>query len=84
MPLPDASGHFGIFGGRYVPETLMKVLDELVREYRRFQADLSFRKELAELLKQLSRCDNPHTCPHGRPVKLTLSRADLDHKFGRT
>ncbi len=29
LDLPDAAGHFGIFGGRYVPETLMKALDEL-------------------------------------------------------
>ena len=34
MPLPDSKGHFGIFGGRYVPETLIRALDELVAEYR--------------------------------------------------
>ncbi len=40
--------------------------------------------ELTELLRQLSECENPHTCPHGRPVSLAFSRAELDKKFGRT
>lgn len=41
-------------------------------------------RELSDLLVQLSKCDNPHTCPHGRPITLTLSRPELDKKFGRT
>lgn len=41
-------------------------------------------QELSELLEQLSRCSNPHTCPHGRPTTLTISRQELDKKFGRT
>ncbi len=41
-------------------------------------------RELSDLLTQLAKCDNPHTCPHGRPVTLTLTRAELDRKFGRT
>ncbi len=41
-------------------------------------------RELSELLRQLSECENPHTCPHGRPVALTYTRAELDKKFGRT
>lgn len=41
-------------------------------------------KELSELLAQLSECANPHTCPHGRPVTLIISRRELDKKFGRT
>lgn len=41
-------------------------------------------QELSELLQQLSRCANPHTCPHGRPTTLTISRQELDKKFGRT
>jgi len=35
LTLPDAQGHFGPFGGRYVPETLMHPLQELEAEYRR-------------------------------------------------
>ena len=72
MPLPDSSGHFGIFGGRYVPETLMKALDELVREYRRLRRDVSFRTELRELL----------TTYAGRPTPLYEAR-NLSRHFGR-
>jgi len=41
-------------------------------------------KELSELLEQLSACSNPHTCPHGRPTTVKISRRELDKKFGRT
>ena len=37
--VPDARGHFGPYGGRYVPETLMHPLQELEREYFRSQQD---------------------------------------------
>jgi DNA mismatch repair protein MutL len=40
-------------------------------------------KELSELLVHLSGCDNPHTCPHGRPTTVRISRQELDKKFGR-
>jgi DNA mismatch repair protein MutL len=46
--------------------------------------DLLSSQELAEILKQLSTCENPHTCPHGRPTSLRISRTELDRKFGRT
>ena len=36
---PDAQGHFGIFGGRFVPETLMPALEELEDAYRRLRKD---------------------------------------------
>ena len=42
--LPDATGHFGPFGGRYVPETLMHPLQELEEEYFRAQHDPEFQK----------------------------------------
>lgn len=41
-------------------------------------------KELSQLLDDLSRCSNPHTCPHGRPTTLVIARQELDKKFGRT
>lgn len=72
MPLPDASGHFGIFGGRYVPETLIKALDELTHEYRRLRRETSFRKELQELLRTYA----------GRPTPLYEAR-NLSRHFGR-
>ena len=39
--------------------------------------------ELDKILNDLALCENPHTCPHGRPTTLTLPRAELDKKFGR-
>lgn len=48
--LPDASGHFGQFGGMYVPETLMTPLFDLEKAYREAQADPSFKEELNYLL----------------------------------
>ncbi len=41
-------------------------------------------RELEELLAELARCANPHTCPHGRPTMQVISRQELDKKFGRT
>jgi tryptophan synthase beta chain len=43
---PDINGHFGVYGGRYVPETLMPLILEVEKEYRRAQADPSFQAEL--------------------------------------
>ncbi|RYD35537.1 MAG: tryptophan synthase subunit beta [Verrucomicrobiaceae bacterium] len=50
--LPDAHGHFGGFGGMFVPETLMFALRELSDEYARAKADPAFQAELDHLLKQ--------------------------------
>ncbi|OGR82021.1 MAG: hypothetical protein A2902_02350 [Elusimicrobia bacterium RIFCSPLOWO2_01_FULL_64_13] len=41
-------------------------------------------RELEALLRELALCENPHTCPHGRPVRLVLTRQELDKRFGRT
>jgi tryptophan synthase beta chain len=48
--LPDAGGHFGRFGGRFVPETLMQPLVDLERAYRAARADVRFRRRLRDLL----------------------------------
>jgi tryptophan synthase beta chain len=61
---PDATGHFGPYGGRFVPETLVHALDELEREYERAQADEGFRRELAETLRDFA----------GRPTPLIEAR----------
>ncbi len=63
-PVPDTSGRFGRFGGRYVPETLVAALDALVTEYERARADASFEDELNELLR----------CYVGRPTPLYFAR----------
>ena len=43
---PDANGHWGKFGGRYVPETLVAPLEELTTEFMRVRDDPKFRREL--------------------------------------
>ena len=45
-PLPDAGGHFGTYGGRFVAETLMEPLDELSLAYARYLKDPEFLREL--------------------------------------
>src|SRR5207237_8455929 len=54
---PDAQGHFGPYGGRFVPETLMHPLQELEAEYFRAQKDPEFQRELAYYLKEF--CGRP-------------------------
>jgi tryptophan synthase beta chain len=62
--LPDAAGHFGPYGGRFVPETLVVALEQLEREYERARADAGFRKELDESLRDFA----------GRPTPLIEAR----------
>ncbi|WP_101831937.1 tryptophan synthase subunit beta [Frankia canadensis] len=61
---PDASGHFGRFGGRFVPEALMAALDELTESYDRARTDEAFTAELDDLLATYA----------GRPTPLTDAR----------
>jgi tryptophan synthase beta chain len=61
---PDAGGHFGTYGGRYVPEVLMSPLEELERTFFEAREDPSFHAELNELL---------HTYA-GRPTPLYFAR----------
>jgi len=49
--MPDSRGHFGDYGGRYVAETLMPLVLELEREYRKAQADPAFQREFDDLLE---------------------------------
>jgi tryptophan synthase beta chain len=61
--VPDGSGHFGRYGGRYVAETLMPAVLELEAAYRRIAPDPRFRSELARLLRDFA----------GRPTPLFLA-----------
>ena len=56
----DAGGHFGEYGGRYVPETLMAALDELVEAYDRIGGSASFRANVRE------RCPTDSRAPTAR------------------
>jgi tryptophan synthase beta chain len=49
--VPDLSGHFGVFGGRFAPESLMAALEQLTKEYEAARADPAFIAELTDLLK---------------------------------
>ncbi len=71
-PSESRPGRFGIYGGRYVPETLMAALLELEHEYELAQADAAFQTELAGLLKDFA----------GRPTPLYFAKA-TDRGAGR-
>ena len=62
--VPDDAGRFGSFGGRYVPETLIRALDELAIQYEATRKDKSFQQELTSLLNHYV----------GRPSPLYLAR----------
>jgi len=64
MRRPDKKGHFGKFGGKYVPETLMAPLEELEKTYHSIRKDPLFHKELNELLREYV----------GRPTPLYFAR----------
>ena len=69
--LPDKSGYFGIFGGKFVPETLMSALKELEQVYNRAKRDKSFQDELKYYLSEYG----------GRPTPLYFAR-NLTEKLG--
>src|SRR4051812_19959898 len=82
--MPDALGHFGQYGGRYVPETLMHPLQELEEEYARSQHDPEFQRELEYYLKEF--CGRPTPLYFAERLtkefggaKIYLKREDLLH-----
>ena len=84
LNLPDAQGHFGPFGGRYVPETLMHPLQELEEEYFRAQHDPEFQKELSYYLTEFVGRPSPlyfaeRLTKELGGAKIYLKREDLNH-----
>src|SRR3954447_7749136 len=82
--LPDAKGHFGPYGGRFVPETLMYPLQQLEEEYARAQKDPEFQRELSYYLREF--CGRPtplyfaeRLTREGGGAKIYLKREDLLH-----
>ena len=69
--LPDGRGHFGPYGGMFVPETLMSALHELAAEYERAKNDPAFQNELSILLRDFA----------GRPTPLYFAER-LTGKLG--
>ncbi|MBP83420.1 MAG: tryptophan synthase subunit beta [Verrucomicrobiales bacterium] len=82
--LPDASGHYGTFGGRFVPETLVAVLNELTAEYERAKNDPKFQAELKKLLAEFCGRETPlyyaeRWTEKLGGAKIYLKREDLLH-----
>lgn len=83
MSLPDKKGFFGEFGGRFAPETLMAVVEELERQFRKAKRDKKFKEELNYYLKNYV----GRPSPLYRASKLSdkyganiyLKREDLNH-----
>jgi tryptophan synthase beta chain len=69
---PDAAGHFGPYGGRFVPETLMHPIEELIAAYEVAKRDPAFHRELEYLLANYV----------GRPTPLMLAQRLTDHLGG--
>jgi len=82
--VPDRAGRFGEFGGRYVPETLTRALDELAAEYAKARQDPQFQAELADLWQNY--VGRPSPLYHARRLsaecggaQIYLKREDLNH-----
>ena len=81
---PDASGHFGPYGGMFVPETLMDALQTLAAEYQRAREDKTFQEELHAMLTQFAGRPTPlyfaeRLTRELRGAKIYLKREDLLH-----
>src|SRR6267143_1948193 len=82
--LPDAQGHFGPYGGRYVPETLVHPLQELEEEYERARKDPEFQRNFEYYLREF--CGRPTPLYFAERLtrelggaKIYLKREDLLH-----
>src|SRR3954447_22424065 len=83
-PVRSAAGRFGVYGGRYVPETLMAALEELEAAYAEAQKDEAFQAELAGLLKDYVGRPTPlyyakRLSEQLGGAKIYLKREDLLH-----
>ncbi len=84
MNMPDEHGHFGVYGGRFVAETLIEPLDELTRAYKKYLHDEAFLAELDRDLKTF--VGRPSPLYHARRwsgklagAQVYLKREDLNH-----
>src|SRR5437868_14635154 len=81
---PDSLGHWGRYGGRFVPETLMAPLEELTAAYEATLVDRNFRKELDQLLRDYAGRPTPlffaeRLTAHCGGARIYLKREDLLH-----
>ena len=82
--LPDVKGHFGPYGGRYIPETLVKACEELTLAYQAIKNDKNFREELRYYLETYAGRPTPlyeakNLSAHFGKGKIFLKREDLLH-----
>jgi len=82
--LPDRKGHFGIYGGRFVPETLIPALDELERVYLKLKRDKKFRDKLNYYLRNYAGRPTPlyyarELTKYLRAPRIYIKREDLAH-----
>ena len=84
IQLPDELGHFGQFGGKFVPETLMAALEALEKAYREAQQDASFQGRLDALLRDYAGRPTPlyfaaKLTEHCGGARIFLKREDMAH-----
>jgi len=82
--LPDSRGHFGPYGGMFVPETLMSALNDLIAEYEHAKNDPEFQRELDDLLHDFAGRPTPlyfaeRLTKNLGGAKIYLKREDLLH-----
>ena len=81
--LPDAAGHFGRYGGRFVPEALIPALDQLEAVYEQAKSDESFQSEFTALLRDYaglpSRLYEAPRLSEAVGARIMLKREDLNH-----
>jgi len=81
---PDPTGRYGVYGGKYVPETLIPALLDLEREYAALASDKEFQAELESILKDYVGRANPlyfaeRLTEHYGTADIYLKREDLNH-----
>ncbi|MCV7226751.1 tryptophan synthase subunit beta [Mycolicibacterium komossense] len=81
---PDARGHWGVYGGRLVPEALMAVIEEVTAAYEKARSDQTFLDELDRLQKHYTGRPSPlyeatRLAEHAGGARLFLKREDLNH-----
>ncbi|WP_067570621.1 tryptophan synthase subunit beta [Nocardia acidivorans] len=81
---PDLGGHFGVYGGRHVPEALMAVIEEVTAEYDKVRVDPNFLNELDRLQRDYTGRPSPvfecrNLAKHAGGARIVLKREDLNH-----
>ncbi|HET8582463.1 MAG TPA: tryptophan synthase subunit beta [Jatrophihabitans sp.] len=82
--VPDDTGHFGRYGGRFVPEALVAAIDDLTAAFHEAQHDPAFKAELQRLLRDYTGrpsplTDAPKFGEHAGGARILLKREDLNH-----